>query len=295
MHQEPKHSASKLAVIIATYNRASWLPGVLEDALAQLEEGMELLVIDQSDESDYTATARLIATLADPRVRHLQHSPPGLPQARNVGASHTGAPILIFLDDDVRLKEGCLQAHAKTYNDPEVGGVVGRILEDDARENAASLRNAVGPGGRVRSNLTGTRDGQVDMLKGANMSVRHSALDEAGGFDPGFRGTSFLEEGDLSERLRRSGWTLRFAAGAVVEHARAAEGGCRVESRREAEKWRFHNTGRFWRRNRPWWGLALVVPTLSGVALKRAWQWRDPRCVVGLMRRFMEGWQDGQS
>lgn len=295
MQHNAEQKPLKLAIIIATLGRPAWVQQLLSDLAEQLEGAMEVVVVDQSEPRDFDQTARYIGAMGDPRVRHLALHPPSLPSARNVGVAQSSAPLLLFLDDDVRLGPGCLRAHMVSYKREGVGGVVGRIMERDARENERGLINEVGPGGRVRSNLTGGADGPIGMLKGANMSVLRSAFQQAGGFDEGFLGTAFLEEADFSDRVRRAGWVLWFAAAGSVAHAQAPEGGCRVGGSKPAEAWRFRNTGRFWRRNRSSWGLIRVVPTFLMVAIKRAWEWRDVTTVVRLMQSFVGGWKDGQS
>jgi GT2 family glycosyltransferase len=295
MQHNAEQRPLELAIIIATLNRSAWVQQVLFDVANQLEDGMEVVVVDQSQPQGFDQTARYIGAMSDPRVRHLALDPPSLPVARNVGVANSKAPVLLFLDDDVRLAPGCLRAHLASYKRDNLGGVVGRIVERDPKENARGLINEVGPGGRVRSNLGGDINGPVGMLKGANMSVLRVAFEQAGGFDDGFLGTAFLEEADFSERVRRAGWSLRFVSEASVVHAQAPEGGCRVGGSHPAEGWRFRNTGRFWRRNRSSWGLFRVVPTFLMVAIKRSWEWRDASSVVRLMQSFAGGWKDGQS
>ena len=111
MQHNAEQRPLELAIIIATLDRPAWVQQVLSDVSSQLEDGMEVVVVDQSQPQGFGQTARYIGAMADPRVRHLALAPPSLPVARNVGMANSSAPVVLFLDDDVRLGAGCLRAH----------------------------------------------------------------------------------------------------------------------------------------------------------------------------------------
>jgi GT2 family glycosyltransferase len=216
----------------------------------------------------------------------------GLPRARNLGVELTRGDVVWFLDDDVRLRPGCLEAHRRAYADPWVGGVTGRIDEVIVRPNSRRLRNGIGLGGRVRTRLDGDRPAPLETLKGANMSMRRAALRSAGPCDEGLRGTALLEDAEWSTRVAALGWRLRFEPAAAVVHLSLPAGGCRVADPLATERWRFHNTARFIRRHRPHQQLR-VTATFALIAARRAWQWRDPGAVGALIRAWREGWRGG--
>jgi GT2 family glycosyltransferase len=276
-----------LAVVICTYRRAWYAAAVVEQVIAQLAPGDELLVVDQSDDAEH---AELVAHLP-PHVERIRR-PPGLPAARNAGLAATRSPIVLYLDDDVILTDGCLEAHRRAYADPTVGGAVGRIRERLLRPNARGPTNRVGYSGRILVNLDADRAAEVEILKGANMSLRRRALGEVGGFDEGYTGTALLEDADVSVRLRRRGWRLRFLPDAAVEHLSAPAGGVRAD-RSDAERWRFRNTGYFVRRTRAAPGWVAAGATFAAIAAKSAWTARDPGVAVRLAGAFVEGWVTG--
>ncbi|MFT4621623.1 MAG: GT2 family glycosyltransferase [Myxococcota bacterium] len=277
-----------LAVIIPTIGRSTFLGPLLADLDQQASADVAIVVVDQSDGLEAARVRTLVAQYA--RVR-LERRAPGLPAARNHGAACTEAPILLYFDDDVRLLPGCLDAHRAVYADPTVGGAVGRIIERFVRPNTVDTCNRVSRSGRVRTNLMGTTPCDVQTLKGANMSIRRRALAEAGAFDEGYLGTAFLEDADLTTRIRRNGWSLRFVPEAEVVHLSAPQGGVRVESDRMTERWRFENTGYFLRRHRGRVGLVAAVPTFAAIAARRAVAWRQPDVVPELMEALIRGWR----
>ena len=277
-----------IAIIVATYNRGSDLRLTLAGLCNQLIPSAEVWVIDQSEPDVSAANRAFVAKLDDPRF-HWRHQPPSLPKARNAGIACSRAPIVWFIDDDVRLSDGCLQGHLDAYEDPRIGGVVGAITEQSMRPNAPTTTNRVGRGGRIYTNLEGSAAQRIQTLKGCNMSYRRQALEQAGGFDPGFMGTAFLEDADLSTRVRRLGWWLRFQPGAHLTHLSTPRGGVRVGSALATEHWRFHNTGRFVRKHRSPWTWPLVAGTFAGIAVKRAIEWRSPKAPLRLMGALVRG------
>ena len=283
-----------LAVVLCTYRRPERLEPLLRQVVAQLPEDGEVWVIDQSPGEEAARGQEAVDALDDPRVRWVERQPPGLPGARNEGIRRSRADVLLFLDDDVSLQPGCLDAHLEAMADPTVGGVVGRIVEERVVNNATSVVNHVGRDGRVRCFLDGDAVTQVGSLKGANMSWRRQALAQAGPFDEAYGGTALLEESDRSEAVRMLGWRLVYAPSAGVIHHHDPTGGVRVGSAVRTERWRFENTGYFVGRHRPLRHLPLVTACFGAIALKRGLEWREPHAPVPLVAALLRGWWRGR-
>jgi GT2 family glycosyltransferase len=283
----------QLAIVIATLNRPSAVLDALSDVVNQAPHDTEIAVVDQSDPGAFARVQRGLVALGDDRIRHIRRVERGLVGARNCGVAATAAPVVLFLDDDVRLKPGCIHGHLRAYIDPTVGGVVGRIEERVVRPNATTTQNRLDLGGRIRTNLTGDRSVSIQTLKGANMSFRRCALQDAGEFDPAFRGTAFLEDADMSCRVSRCGWSLRYEPGAAVVHLSLSAGGVRVGSALKTEQWRFRNTGYFMRRHRGRGSLVPMALTFGAIATRRALEWSSPTAVPQLMRELALGWREG--
>jgi GT2 family glycosyltransferase len=279
--------ARTCSVIVATKDRPDHAARVVEQALGQAPEGCDVWVVDQSEAG---LRARLLAAL-DPRARLLCLPPVGLPAARNAGLAASSGEIVVFFDDDVLLDPGCVQGHLDAYEDPWVGGVVGRIDERVVRPNSRRTRNDLGWSGRVRTNLTGRVGGEVGSCKGANMSFRRVALTSAGPADEGYGGTAFLEDADWSTRVRRLGWRLRFEPRASLTHLSAPAGGCRVEGPLDAEWWRFRNTGYFMRRHRAGWAWVPLL-AFTGLAARRGLEARSVGRGRDLVAAWVLGWTE---
>ena len=276
-----------LAVVLPTVDREDALRHVIGQVLDQAPSDAEVLVVDQSDADLRDRNAAWCRGRHDPRLRHLARQVRGLPAARNAALAATRAPLVLFLDDDVHLHPGCIAAHLAAYRDPTVGGVVGRIHERRLRPNAGRTTNRVGMGGRIRTRLDGADSVPIETLKGANMSLRRCAIEQAGGFDPGFAGSALLEDADLSVRVRDCGWRLVYEPDAALDHLHLPTGGVRADGA-HADWWRFHNTARFVRKHRGWVGLAPLLVTFGAIAVRRALT--DPTGAASCLGALHRGW-----
>lgn len=86
----------RISVIIPTYNRAALVPRAVESALAAMEAGDELLVIDDGS-TDHTADA--LAPYAA-HIRYIRSANAGAGAARNRGVQEARHPWVAFLDSD---------------------------------------------------------------------------------------------------------------------------------------------------------------------------------------------------
>jgi len=281
----------RLSIIIPTLNRGRLFHDTVRQLLEQDYRDWELVLVDQSDPQERAANEALVAELDDARIVYLHLDVKGLPNARNEGMAIARGEVWLFLDDDVILLGDVLAAHMRCYDDPEVGGVTGRIVERTVRPNADHTVNAISPGGRVITNLWGFDRCEIETLKGANMSYRASACRQIGGFDRQYTGTALLEDTDYSTRIRLAGWKLLFEPDAELVHLSSPSGGVRVEDALRTEYWRFRNCAYFVLKNRGPSHFPRVAATFAGIAAKRAAEWRAP----GALSKLAGALRDGQA
>src|SRR5690348_12211162 len=103
-----KTNQPKISVVIPTYGRDQVLVDTIGDVLKQKFDSFELLIVDQSVKHDKTTTT-FLNQLQDDRVRYFLVSPPSLPAARNFAIAHAKSDIVLFIDDDVILKENFIK------------------------------------------------------------------------------------------------------------------------------------------------------------------------------------------
>jgi GT2 family glycosyltransferase len=213
-----------VSVIIPTYRREAPLRRCLADVLAQRPAAFEVLIVDQSPEHEPQTWAALRAL--PPHARHVRLEAPSVTAAANAGVRMTRAPLLLFLDDDVEIREPDLLArHARHYDDPAVAGVVGRIVNAERRGDLPRPA-AAGRLGFLDVNFDHPYAMDVPTAAGANMSFRRDVVERLGGFDERYTANAFRWETDFSVRVIRAGHRIRYDPEARVVHHYGTPGGC---------------------------------------------------------------------
>lgn len=203
------------SIVIPTRGRLPYLEVALDSLRPQAAElGAEVLIVDDAGPS---ASARALAQRYG--ARYEPHDAPlGLNAARNTGVQRSGGELVVFLDDDVRVREGWLAALlAAARAHPGTDVFAGRIT---ARLEGPAPRGC----GRELPPITtldlGERDVPTAFAWGSNMAIRRSALERVGPFD-----VTLQEGGDEQEWQERAGGQepgarALYVAGAWVEHRR---------------------------------------------------------------------------
>ncbi len=185
--------------------------------------GAEVLVIDDDGPS------QAVQALAERHgARYEPHPAPlGLNMARNTGAQHSSGELVIFVDDDVEVAPGWLQAllqAAEQYPDVDIfAGPIHPRLEGPAPHSCGREQPPITT---LDLGLKDTRE--IRFAWGANMAIRRTALERVGPFD------TTLEHGgdeqEWQERLlaqaqscapEQSSRPIVYVAAAAVDHRRA--------------------------------------------------------------------------
>lgn len=224
----------RLCVAVATHNRRDAIGGALESVVDQLAVGDELLVVDSGSEE---ATAEYIRSWLDDRYpagRLLREPDSGISVARNRVLAETEAPIVCFIDDDVRAEREWLSVlRACWLAAPEKTAVIGGpMLPDWQAARPPWLADHLlyvlavldlGPEARRLDQTPGR-----GYVWGGNMSLRVDAVRAVGGFDPnrGARPDAPYDRGEeeeLQRSLVRAGWEIWYEPGSRVRHIVPAE------------------------------------------------------------------------
>jgi GT2 family glycosyltransferase len=227
----------KAAVVIPTQHRAPYL----EVALASIvphpsAAGAEVLVVDDGpDEATRAAAERHGA-------RYLRHDAPrGLNAARNTALRATDAPLVCFVDDDVEVRPGWLDAllGAAAACPDEVAVLTGPVRP---RFENHRFRACGREGPPITFLDLGPADRDCDHAWGANMAVRRSAIERAGAFDEARE--LYGDEQEWQARVKAAGGRIRYVAGAALDHRRAGDDArlrslCRAAYRRGLASRRF--------------------------------------------------------
>jgi glycosyltransferase involved in cell wall biosynthesis len=122
----------RVSVILSTYNRGELLAGAVRSVLAQraaIAPAFELIVVDNNSTDDTREIVKERFAVADGRVRYVFEPQQGLSHARNAGIRAARAPLIAFIDDDVRAQPDWVAAIVRAFDEhPEADVVGGRVL-----------------------------------------------------------------------------------------------------------------------------------------------------------------------
>jgi GT2 family glycosyltransferase len=220
-----------VAVVIVNWNAGDLLRHCL-DSLASPAAGSpshEIIVVDNGSTDDSVAACR---GRADVTViengRNL-----GFGAACNIGARHARAPMLLFLNPDCVVGPGSIERCLAEFAHADVG-VCGVALTDERGAVWRSCARFPSAGTFVRRILglhvlsprfsdgpmndwDHLADADVDHVIGAFYMMRRGEFERIGGFDERF--FVYLEDLDLSLRVRQAGLRVRFLAAPPSFHA----------------------------------------------------------------------------
>ncbi len=234
-----------ISVVIPTYGREGVLCDTLKSVLEQTYANYELIVVDQTQRHEPATQAFLEQLVAEQKIQLYTVAWASLPAARNYAIERANGSIFLFLDDDVELPEGFLEAHAQGYEGkPEVGAVAGRVFDrmklSEAKDLAIEMLppEAMDPGiAWYHIDLVHTvKPQRVLTARGCNMSFRRSVFEQYGlRFDERFRGSAVREESDFCLRVRKTGMIIWYEPSAHLVHLGEETGGCHDISTRSLE------------------------------------------------------------
>jgi glycosyltransferase involved in cell wall biosynthesis len=206
-----------VSVVVPTRGRAAYLEVTLDSLLDQrTEAAYEIVVVDDGAPD---ATASVVA--ARPPVRYVAHGERrSLNAARNTGLQESRAELIAFVDDDVLVPPGWLDALVDgARRHPQAEAFGGPIR---ARFEGRTPRGC----GREEPPITtldlGTADREATEAWGANFAVRRGTAERIGGFDERIVRPHGDEE-EWLERLRAAGGKIVYLAEAGLDHRRTAE------------------------------------------------------------------------
>jgi GT2 family glycosyltransferase len=203
----------KTSLIVATHERPASLARLVASLAVQLKQGERELLIA---ENGTTAPVQLDQAIG--AHRHLHEPRAGKCRIQNRAIAEASGEILAFLDDDLTVTPGYLDAVELFFGEhPEFAAMKGRILPAEDPEEK------VGPMAAYLDLPIADHGDQVCEVKGvlgANMAFRAGVIKQVGLFDerlgPGACGHE--EETEMSARIRRAGLRIGYAPRALVYH-----------------------------------------------------------------------------
>jgi glycosyltransferase involved in cell wall biosynthesis len=210
-----------ISVVICTCNRGALIATSVESILRNNYPVFELVVVDQSDD---TQTQKVIGRIADQRLRYIRSDTRGLGAARNVGLAAAVNELVLMTDDDCEVPQGWLMTMAQPFLElARVGMVFCNVVAGpfDPDKGYVPVSVALRPVLITRLLSWRTTDG-VNVGIGAGMAVRRAVAVSLGGFDEAMgSGGRFRsgEELDFALRALANGHHVyRTAETQVIHH-----------------------------------------------------------------------------
>jgi glycosyltransferase involved in cell wall biosynthesis len=182
-----------VTVLIGAYENELTLPRAIASILAQTEQSLELIVIDDGSR-DASAAVAEEAIGADPRGR-VMRLPQNLGIARslNAGIEAAAAPVVAVQDaDDYSAPQRLERELDLLAREPNVAVVGSRMREVDASDRLLRARTSFAPGD------VGTVLMRFNPIPNGSAAFRREAILALGGYDPRYR---FATEYDLWLRV----------------------------------------------------------------------------------------------
>jgi GT2 family glycosyltransferase len=260
------------SIVIPTRARPDYLRVALASIAPQAAAAAaELLVVE--DDRPSPETRALAERFGAGYLSHTRAL--GLNAARNTGVTHSRGELLVFVDDDVEVRPGWLQALLTAAREHPRAQVFTGPIRPRLEGRAGWSRHSCGREGPPITSLDlGPRDtNHVRYAWGANMTVRREALERVGPFDTALDGCG--DEQEWQERLL-AGWTeadephpafsdrpILYVAAAALDHRRAPAD-ARLRSLARAARGRGRASRRYdaWRGDAP--ALRRELRTLAG-------------------------------
>lgn len=208
----------EISIVVCTLDRPGQLEMALLSCLGLRDIGgyrIEILIVDNSPSGTARHVVRRLAASAPVPVRYVGESRRGIAHARNAGIAAAAAPLIAFLDDDMRLSPNWLGAVIRGMEDNRADALICAItpsLEDDretvdTRTLGVYRRDLGLPEG---SRVPIKRSGHIPMAGAGNSVLRRaSCCDGPEPFDPAFGNGG--EDTDFFLRLGRRTSNIRWS------------------------------------------------------------------------------------
>jgi hypothetical protein len=215
------------AIVVCTRERPDDLRRCLASVVAARLDGSPIIIVDQSrsDESESVVRA-VMAEHGD--IDYVRSTRTGVTTARNEGASRTKHDVLLFTDDDCEVDPTWARAWAEVLDSDSTIGLGFGTVSAPPYDIADGTLPTFDPGPVPRAvGPEVLRRGPIHLGLGANMAMRRSTWQRAGGFDEHLGpGSEFpaAEEGDMVVRVIDLEETIALAATPRVIHHGVRQG-----------------------------------------------------------------------
>ncbi len=215
-----------ITIGIPTLNREEILLNTIRDCLSQSVRNLEVFVADQSPAHSDRFNQELSKLQKDSRLNYKLLTPASVTAAKNYILKNCKTDLVIFIDDDVKLKKDFAKAHLDCHEKNKtlsaVGGRVMQkgfpILDKILKFDDLAVSHGV---------FTSPKSGYTNAFAGGNVSMKVEDALKMGGFDTRYYLNAFREESDMSMKMTNAGLKVYFEPKAELLHLAAPSGGSR--------------------------------------------------------------------
>lgn len=225
-------SVIKISCIIPTLGRGRVLCDTIEMLLTQSYPAHEIIIVDQTVAPDEETRTRLATWHQQGGIHWLHQTEPNASKARNVGALAATGNVVLFLDDDIRIKTDFLAAYAETFMRTSTPAVSGQILEGQGETADELPARAFNPEiGWLYFKRNYNQECVSSFMMSGNVAIRREVYLQLGGMDENYQRGAYREESDFARRFVEAGHLFVFQPRASIYHLGnngAPEGGSRT-------------------------------------------------------------------
>lgn len=218
-HFDPKRSqkdvekySGRVNILLAGHNEGDSLKASIMSLKEQTVKDLKIIVIDDGSTDDMAIVARQLQQAGLIHLFLLAGIRGGKASALNLGLGYCDREFVLCMDIDTSLDRDAIDKMLEKMEDESVGAVSGNLA---VRNKYASLMTRFQAVEYLDSISIGRRfSSLMDILgivSGAFGLFRREAILKVGGWEVGPG-----DDSDLTNRLRRSGWKIRFAHKALA-------------------------------------------------------------------------------
>lgn len=184
-----------ISIVIPTYNASRFIPGLLNSIFDQTVDDMEVIIVDDCSTDDTVELAKEHPV----KVIKMEENV-GPAKARNIGVKEAKGDIIFFLDADVIVLDGTLQA-VKDHFEKDLSAkcVIGICSTDSLNEGFVPHYMAM----FEYIHLLGTEGAEVSVFAPRCGAIKRDFFLEIGAYNESYKGAD-VEDFELARRVNRT-------------------------------------------------------------------------------------------
>jgi len=204
-----------LTILLVGHNEAKTLrkavEGLVEQTIAQKRGRLHIIVVDDGSTDGMTEIARELQREGKVAQVLCSHQRGGKSASVNLGLTACSSDIVFNTDVDTTFDRDAFEIMLGYFADPRVGAVAGNLGVRNPLVSLTTRHQAIEYAigltlGRSIADMLGI----LSIVSGAFGGYRRAAIESVGGHD-----VEVGEDADVTLKIRRAGWKIRFAQDAI--------------------------------------------------------------------------------